>query len=238
MSKATKEDSATQPEYGTCSHYLGGLGEKYFDSQRRTGNLAAKWNLPIWCPHIEQKDSVLDFGCGGGDLLALLPARRKVGVEINPAAHQQAEMLGLEVYRTIGEVPSGRFTRIISSHALEHVPSPLTALQSLSHLFQPTGRLLLLLPLDDWRSGSHRSFHQNCFDHHLYSWTPQNLGNLLVEAGYRPVNVEIIVDAMPPGARLVGIAQKWHAARNILGRTTSIVLRRRQLFAVAEPGAQ
>jgi SAM-dependent methyltransferase len=236
MSKLAKIDDSTRTECDVSSHYLGGSGELYFASQRQTGNLAAKWNLPIWQPHVGHEHSVLDFGCGGGYLLALLPARRRVGVEVNPAARQQAEMLGMEVYRSIDEVPSEKFTRIISSHALEHVLAPLATLQGLSQLLQPTGRLLLLLPLDDWRAGTHRSFHQGCFDHHLYSWTPQNLGNLLVEAGYRPVKVEIIVDAMPPGARLIGIAQKSQAARNILGRLTGTMLRRRQLFAVAELG--
>jgi hypothetical protein len=48
-----------------------------------------------------------------------------------------------------------------------------------------TGKLILMLPLDDWRAASQQGRYRDGNQHnHLYAWTPQILGNLLVEAGF------------------------------------------------------
>jgi SAM-dependent methyltransferase len=219
------------PEYGASDHYLGSAGKDYFELQGISGRVAAQWNLPFWESHVTAEDSVLDFGCGGGYLLSAIHATHKVGVEINPVARREASAIGINTYATLDEVPSGCFTRIISSHALEHVLHPLIALRALRRRLCSSGRLVLLLPLDDWRAPSHRCFEFDDRDHHLYSWTPQNLGNLLTEAGFHPISISVIVDAMPP-LSIASFFGRWYGMRRLLGRIVSVLLNRRQIQAI------
>lgn len=226
-------DDVNRPNYGASNHYLRYMGERYFTQKCTFGELSAAWNLPFWLPYVSPRDSVLDFGCGGGYLLNILPAQKKVGVDINPVARSQARSLGLSVYSMLDELPPERFSRIISSHALEHVPHPLIVLQSFKSYLAPEGLILLLLPLDDWRNKSNRIYHDKDFDHHLYTWTPQTIGNLLKEAGFEIKNIIIISDAMPVNAAIIRLAQRFTFLRRFIGWATSVALRRRQLFVVA-----
>lgn len=227
------ESRLPEPGYGASAHYQGQEGETYFSAQAQSGRLGAKWNLSIWNGNFDSNDDILDFGCGGGDLLSVLPGRNKIGVEINPAARKMAESLGIEVFETLDDVKGLQFSRVISSHALEHVPAPLTALKQLRSYIADKGKLLLLLPLDDWRTKAHRRYHGKDIHRHLYAWTPQNLGNLLDEAGYKGIAVRVITDAMPPNLKLAEILLKSSFLRSIAGRLFSDFLWRRQLFACA-----
>jgi SAM-dependent methyltransferase len=156
-----------------------------------------------------------------------------VGVEVNPTACENARKLGLKVFAYLDDIPdSYRFSRVISSHTLEHIPSPCIALNSLRKLLFPKGELLLLLPLDDWRSRSQAHFRSNDGNHHLYTWTPQNLGNLLQETGYRPISIWILTDAMPPLAVSRRIIQ-FQAFRSTLGWIYGFLQLRRQIWVRA-----
>ncbi len=227
------QDDVNKPTYGASNHYLRNEGEAYFNEKRTLGELSAAWNLPLWMPYINPQDRVLDFGCGGGFLLNILPAQKKVGIDINPSARLQAQSLGLSVYPMLDDLPPERFNRIISSHALEHVPHPLAVLQGIKRYLDPDGLLLLLLPLDDWRNKSNRKYHHNDSDHHLYTWTPQTIGNLLKEAGFVIESIQIISDAMPVNAAIIRLAQQFTSLRRLIGWAMSVVLLRRQLFVVA-----
>jgi SAM-dependent methyltransferase len=73
----------------------------------------------------------LDFGCGAGDLLAMLPAG-SAGFEINPHAVAHARGRGLEVvsFRSDADAPDlpgiepGRFETLFCGHVLEHLDEP------------------------------------------------------------------------------------------------------------------
>lgn len=225
---------ASVGEYGRSEHYLGSAGEHYFAAQKQGGLVSVQWNISFWLPHLKPDDRIMDFGCGGGYLLANLPIAEKVGVEINPAARKEVERQGIAVYPTLGDLPEGlAFSTILSSHALEHVPSPVEALKSMRTLLEPDGQLLLLLPLDDWRAPHHRQYRKGDVHFHLYNWTPQNLGNILVEAGFNPEDIRIITDAMPP----LPITQKvlpYRWLRQLFGWTTGVLLNRRQIWAKAK----
>lgn len=221
------------PVYGASVHYEGQKGETYFSAQAVTGELGAKWNLKFWEDYIHLQDSVLDFGCGGGYLLSLLPGKIKIGVEINPAARAAAESQGIHCVAALDELGEMRFNRVISSHALEHVPAPLLALEQLRLRLTDGGKLLLLLPLDDWRAASQRNYRAGDLHRHFYTWTPQNLGNLLDEAGYKNIRITILTDAMPPNFKLAALLLKNEVLRSLAGWLLGVLLRRRQLFAEA-----
>lgn len=219
------------PGYGVISHYLGDRGRKYFAWQGEDGLTQALYNKHLWQPYISVTDDVLDFGCGGGFLLKILDAKRKAGVEVNPHARESARQLGIETYGSVEEV-AGTFDKVISSHALEHVPHPRQAVLELKErLTDEDSRLLLLLPLDDWRARMNRHYRPNDAHMHLQTWTPQLLGNLLSSCGLRVDEVRVINHAWPPKRQLLWRLSPalFHAAA--LG--WSVYNKQRQLFAIA-----
>ena len=222
--------------YGVVDRYLGKKGAEYFAPQFTLGRWAGVWNRFVFEPYISQDDEVLDFGCGGGFLLSVLNVKRRVGVEINPAARNCAANLGLEMYETLGQVSGQTFSKIISSHALEHIPSPYQVFFDLKPLLRAGGKFLLLLPMDDWRAGSQRQYRADDLDMHLHAWTPQSLGNLLTAAGWIVHEMRVITHCWPPFVRL-GFPQALWSIHPLLFHAvawfSAFLNKRRQLFAVA-----
>ncbi len=216
---------------GALGHYVGEAGRGYFQWQNRLGRSAGEWNAPFFASHILPSHSVLDFGCGAGHLLAALPGRRKVGVEINPAARAAGALYGFPIVAELGELGPERFDVILSSHALEHVPAPHDVLRDLRNHLTPNGLLLLLLPLDDWRARAQRDLAGPDVNMHLYCWTPRALANLLVAAGFSPRTVRVVARAFPPLA-----SRLWRLGRpcfELAAFVQAVVRRQRQLFASA-----
>ena len=228
-------EKAAASAYKTADKYLGEEGELYFQRQRSAGILAAKYNAFIFAPHVGVQDDVLEFGCGGGYMLHALNARSKVGIDINPAARAEAARFGITAYPTLDGIKEMTFSKIITSHALEHVPNPYEALIQLKSLLRPGGKLIWLSPLDDWRQKSNKRWHPNDPDMHLYAWTPLQIGNLLATAGYVPESISILTHSFPPlalGKRLWGLNQSlFHSAAFACG----LIRRRRQIVAIASP---
>src|SRR5215470_19433637 len=138
------------PEYGTTDHYLGAQGAAYFAWQSAGGAFGAQINRRKFAAYIRATDVVLDFGCGGGFLLASLACAERIGVEINPLARAHAASLGLRCYADMTPVPDASVDVIVSDHALEHVPYPLAALREWHRLLKPGGRAIVVTPIDDW----------------------------------------------------------------------------------------
>jgi SAM-dependent methyltransferase len=218
---------------GDSGRYQGDKGEAYFRWQKTIGTLSADFNHFIFKPHVSPDDQVLEFGCGGGYLLQKLDARVKVGIDINPAARREAASLGLQVYESLDEIGDQRFSRVVTSHTLEHVPNPHESLVCLRRFLKPDGLLLWLSPMDDWRRHNQRRWKPNDTDMHLYAWTPLLMGNLLNAAGYEAQSISIVTHAFPPlaiGKRLWSISPLlFHTA----ARVCAIVGKQRQILAVA-----
>lgn len=228
-----KETDRDLPIYGGAGKYLGAEGEAYFQQQNPAGILASKYNEFIFRPYVSEDDEVLDFGCGGGHLLNILNPKMKVGVEINPAARAQVTKLGISVYGSLDEVEVQTFSRIITSHALEHVPSPYEALVQLRRFLRPDGLLLWLSPMDDWRGRPQRHWNPDDADMHLYGWTPLLLGNLLKVAGYAPQSISILVHACPPSFISERLWKLNPSLFHFASRVWAIAQKQRQIFAVA-----
>jgi SAM-dependent methyltransferase len=212
------------------SHYRGAAAADYLAYQRGIGALGAQLNRWKFEPHVRPTDAVVDFGCGTGGLLEGLEAASKTGVEVSDPARREALERGLRVVAATSELVDASADVVISNHALEHTLAPLDELRELRRVLRPGGKLVLWLPLDDWRA--QRQPRPDA-DHHLYTWTPLLLRNLLDEAGFEVLETRVVSHAWPPAtARLARLPRPLF---DVLARVWSVLRRRRQLMAVAVP---
>ena len=212
-------------------HYLGEKGKAYFAYQSQGGLQRGRINARKFTHYIRPGDTVLDFGCGNGALLLHLDCKRRIGAEINPAARVEAKQTGIEVHETLATVPDQSVDVVISNHALEHVVCPLQTLRELHDKLIRGGRLMLCVPLDDWRT--QKQVNLNDINHHLYTWTPLLMGNLLSEAGYQVARVWVYTHAWPPlnWQRLDARLPVW--LFDLICTFTSWRYKRRQIMTVA-----
>ena len=121
--------------------------------------------------------------------------------------------------------------RLMPDYTLEHVLSPLEALRDVRSKLVVGGRLVLCVPIDDWRT--QKLFDPRDVNHHLYTWTPLLLGNLLTEANYEVERVWIYTHAWPPSNWQRLDARLPTPVFDIICRLTALRYRRRQLMALA-----
>ena len=215
--------------YGESKHYQSERGQEYlaYQSQFAAG---AVLEARKFAPYISSRDKVLDFGCGGGWILGQIECADRFGVELNEAAHGYCRENAIKVVRTLDEVNETAFDVAISNHCLEHVPCPVEALKGMHNHLRPGGRLILALPLDDWRV--QKDHNGADIDHHLHTWTPRLLANTLVEAGFTVDQVRVLTYAWFPGwRRALDLLPRW--IFDCLCWAMAVTKKRRQLVAVA-----
>lgn len=173
----------------------------YFAWQRNGGVLSAVLDRWEFEPFIGRDAVVLDFGCGGGYLLAALSCGARYGVEVNLEARGEAAKVA-RVYAKIDELPEDiLFDTIISHHCLEHVDHPLEALQKLRLRLKSGGKVVFVVPSESWQR--QKVYEENDINRHLYTWTPLSLGNLFVHAGFRVERVDLLCHRWLPKAHRI-----------------------------------
>lgn len=172
---------------------------EYFAWQRKIGEFGAWANLPKFEAYLTPSDRVLDFGCGGGYLLASLDVRETIGIEVNPVAREAAHELGVDARASTEDVPDGWADVIISNHALEHCSHPMGEIEALWHKLRPGGRFVCVVPSET----PHRRYKATDHNRHLYTWSPMNLGHLFDEAGYEIEECRELAHRWPPFAQKI-----------------------------------
>jgi SAM-dependent methyltransferase len=204
----------------------------YWAYQRQIGIVGGALSRWKYLPHVNEDDVVLDFGCGGGYLLAGLPGRMKLGVEPNPYARAEASRQGIYTYPSAAEVESYCVDVVISDHTFEHTLSPLDELRELWRALRPGGRLVVCVPAVDWRAKRQRDLRREDPSHEFFTWTPRLYHNLLSEAGFQPQRVELLTHAWHPrlSPRLTWLPRVLYDAH---AWVLAAALRRREVYAVA-----
>jgi SAM-dependent methyltransferase len=92
--------------------------------------------------------SVLEVGCGLGDLLAVLDGPRRVGIDLSPrmielakARHPELDLRVADAER--GPLPEGPFDAIVLSDTIGHFGDIEAALERLKGLLSPEGRIIV-----------------------------------------------------------------------------------------------
>jgi 2-polyprenyl-3-methyl-5-hydroxy-6-metoxy-1,4-benzoquinol methylase len=214
-------------------HYIGSRGKDY-SAQKQSDPFGAGYAIDFayFCPYLEGTDALLDFGCGNGGILRLAAkaVARAEGLEVNPTSASIARAQNLTIFSSLAELPEDRqYDVIISNQVLEHVRDVCATLEELRLHLKPDGCLIVKLPIDDAQAGYQRKWTRDDSDHHLQTWTPRLLANVLFESGYEVSECRVITSA-------------WHSKlfplmKIGLGafafRMLAFIKRRRQLFAVA-----
>jgi SAM-dependent methyltransferase len=218
-------------EQGSLRHRAA-QGRTYAELQHSSSDQGAALEFWKFRGCVAPDQTVLDFGCGDGALLELLPGARKIGIEISPRARSYVASRGLETYEATEKVESNIADVVISHHSLEHTLSPLGELRELRRVLKPLGYLHLWLPIDDWRV-QRRVGDELDNDHHLYTWTPRLIANLLREAGFELERVEVVTHARHPRVTPMLHRVLPSALHRPVGYSLAFLLRRRQLHVLA-----
>jgi SAM-dependent methyltransferase len=196
--------------------------------------VAGELNAWKFAPYVRSTDTVLEWGCPGGYLLKAMPGTGKAGIEEDPQARALCKALGLDVFASVADAQGHKYSRIISNHHLEHQPYPIESLRELQSLLTDDGKLVLCIPIDDWRV--ERDW-QKDIDGHLHTWTPPLLANTLRKAGYEVELVTVLTHAWPKFWDKL-----WPALPepifHMLARLYAAMLNRRQLIAVARKASR
>lgn len=188
---ASRSETA-QSSFTQNPHY----DASYYAWQSADGEFIASHECWKFAPYVRPCDVVLDFGCGGGYILAGLDCRERYGVEVNPIARLEAERR-FNVSTNVDDLPAEiRFDVIISHHALEHVDNPLRELQQLKSRLKPGGKIVLVVPAEIWPK--QKVYRAQDINKHLYAWTPLSLGNLFTRAGLVVESTELLVHRLLP----------------------------------------
>lgn len=167
-------------------HYTGPAGARYYQNRKKRRNpIMQKITADFISQHIGEVDYLLDFGCGNGMALRNIHAINKIGIEIGAQAAKEARSAGLTIHADISYVEANSQDAIYSYHALEHVPHPYEILTEMHRVLKKGGKLLIVVPADPFRHKKHNRWNEADTNHHLFSWTPLTLGNLIDQAGFR-----------------------------------------------------
>ena len=211
-------------------HYQGVKGDAYFTWQQGIGVAGGRIEARKFAASISPTYVVLDFGCGSASMLLSLDCAQRIGVDASPSARRAAAAEGVDVHESLSEIESASVDVVVSNHALEHTLDPYATCCDLLRVLRPGGRLVLCLPLDSLPRG--RSYDPGDRHHHLFTWTPQLLGNLLSEAGFERIACHPLSHAWPPGWRWLDQCLSVPAF-DAACRAWSVVARMRQVMAFA-----
>ncbi|MCH7499475.1 MAG: class I SAM-dependent methyltransferase, partial [Nitrospinae bacterium] len=152
---------------GAAEHY----NEDYFNWQKNIGAFGGKANLFKFNKTVKSSDTVIDFGCGGGYLLANLNCRTRIGIEPNESASNAIDKNGVKHFfspkQCLDELGESCTDVIISDNALEHTLNPLEELKSLYPLLKGGGTIHFIVPCHSIGDSSN----PKDTNYHLYSWS-------------------------------------------------------------------
>lgn len=234
--KADKATDDAQPIQSKPFVYDGVSGEEYARSvgQQSIEHIGYALQSRKFVGHLKTGDDVLDFGCGNGSLAKeIRPFVANIdGLEVNAFTRELAKTHGaLKVYASLDEIERDKkYDVIYTNHVLEHLENVIETLRALSKHLKPGGRLMIVVPAEDFRSAPQKQWFVEDADRHLHTWTPRLMANTLRQAGLIPKEIELKSNAWVP--QLFFLGNNW--LLRAFCRLKGLLLKRHELFASAE----
>jgi len=123
---------------------------------------------------------IMEFGCGIGQTIAMIPNAR--GWDVSSEARAICRKRKIMVYENLEDIPKKEWDIVFCRHVLEHVENPLSALTLIRELIAEGGELYLILPKEN-----HFYCHMDQdLNKHFYCWNFRAINNLLIQAGFLP----------------------------------------------------
>lgn len=143
----------------------------YYRDEKEEYEIAARY--------ITTSDAVLEVGAGKGVFSRHLRCASYAGLETSPDAVEIARGTGVELLREDLETHSarhpGRYDVVCAFQVLEHVPDPLSFLQSARRSLRSRGRLIVAVPSEDSFASIDFWDVLNMPPHHVTRWSDRCL---------------------------------------------------------------
>lgn len=137
-------------------------------SGRGSSGEFATWKADVVNAAIHDHDvtTLLDVGCGDGEVASLIDVTRYLGIDVAPAAVEIARERNaddpakhFEVWGEFSAFPAGMFDAVISLEVLMHVLEESLFIDTLAGIFASARELVLLqvplVPMFEYQAGSH-----------------------------------------------------------------------------------
>ena len=141
-------------------------------------NFFSKW--------ITKDGNVLDLGCGYGEFINNIQAKKKWGMDLNPATREKlgkdVQFIEQDCSMDWGELKNEQLDIIFTRNFFEHLPNKKCLSDTLKHAFKalkPGGRLIAMGPNIKHLTGLYWDF----FDHHVIL-TEKSLSEALEIEGF------------------------------------------------------
>lgn len=162
--------------------------DEYLEKQRQLAVLLCDWIESV-IPGSWPYRRVLDIGCGAGCFLAEFARRGWEAVGIDGSARWTEwgrRRFGLDLRAALfGQqgLPGERFSLVLFSHVIEHLPTPLPTLQAIRRCLDPNGVLFVGAPnvLLPPTHGLERNFMAGP---HVCAYSPRSIRRILAKAGF------------------------------------------------------
>ncbi len=133
-----------------------------------------------------QSKSILDYGCGTGDVLKFLHDKgwETTGIEPDSDALQIATNKGINAYTSLDEIPKKQKYSVITLwHVLEHVSELRPTLKALKKKITEDGTLIIAVPNPESWDAKHYKKYWAAYDvpRHLYHFTQDSISKLFAK---------------------------------------------------------
>jgi len=133
---------------------------------------------------------ILEIGCASGSFLFEAKGHVKsvTGIELTESFVEYAKGRGLNVKKTLDDLPDHAFDLIFMFHVLEHIDDPIAFLKGVGKKLAPGGKLIVEVPnVDDilvsvYKINGHLDFYWEVAHHYYFS--KKSLSTVLERAGY------------------------------------------------------
>lgn len=193
--------------------------------------------LTDWCSDVGPGGRIVDIGAGDGFHLRLLrdqgdPTWKLEAIEPDPGAAQAITGAGFTVHQGLIEetsLPESTFDFAVMIMTIEHLEDPASALESVSRILKPGGRLGIVtdnIRAPDAAFGRTRHWGGYHFPRHFNLFSRRSLTGLAKQSGFVVERIETMVSPVNWTYTVRNLLDDWGAPRWVVDR-----------FSLESPGA-